>query len=224
MLNVNQLIGFGAGGDDTIAFTSARGSAYYNASNYTAYGYIATFPLVPSPSRHVLVGYTAAGGGASTSATIGGVAATKIAENVSGGLTCGFYIAAVPTGASGNVSVHLSETATGMIMYTWGLDGLHTTVGASSSASGTSINVSSGANAPAAYFYAILSTGGFFSMGGTSVVNADTTTSNTTAAYGPARESTSYFHGLADFRPHEYGGSATCNVSISSVISAVALW
>lgn len=208
-----------------IPFSVARGSAYYNATNSSSYGYTSTFPLTPSDTRHIIVGYTAAaGGGTAVSASIGGITATKIAEQSSGGNVCGFFIANVPTGTSGNITVNMSATQTGMIMHSWGLDGLTTTTGASAGAQSSSINVSTGAAAPGAYFYAILAVGSSFGVSGTSAVNTDTSTSNTTLAYGPVQESTSYFHGLADFTPHEYGGSATCNVSVSATISALALW
>lgn len=108
MLMVNQLAGFGAfsagGGVAAVAFTAH--------SSQEAIQDIYTFSTLSfgteSADRHIIVGVTARAGGAFTidSVTIGGVSATPIASVTSGtDNKAALFIAAVPTGATGDVVV-----------------------------------------------------------------------------------------------------------------------
>lgn len=200
--------------------TVGRGSGFTSAGNSTVYSYSATYGLPESPTRYILVGYSMAEA-AAASCTVGGITAVNLGSFGS----CGFFLAHVPTGTSGSVVLQISSTATGGGIFVWACDGLNTTTGDFSGASGSTTSVTS-LGSPAAYFGAYMSADGSgYGVSGTSVVNPDSSTSSVGAVLGPFQQSTIYFNAVADFLPKAYGGNATFNASRPiDQIAALALW
>lgn len=96
-------------------------------------------------NRHIIVGYcTSVSGRTVSSATIGGVSATKFGETLSAdsGTTCGFLIAAVPTGTTGTVSITLNFLNARMGIGVWRVTGLRS---ATPTATATDTSVTSDA-------------------------------------------------------------------------------
>ena len=83
-----------------------------DTSNAATYNFSSVSFGVPSASRQIIVGTCGVIGSGQTisSVTIGGVSATQVVQASNGGQPCGLFIANVPTGTSGTVSVTFSTT------------------------------------------------------------------------------------------------------------------
>lgn len=80
----------------------------YNPADQTSYSFASQSFGVAADNRHVVVcvgGLAGAGARSVSSMTIGGVAATKVVEIALNAVACAIYIANVPTGTTGTVSV-----------------------------------------------------------------------------------------------------------------------
>ena len=101
-----------------------------NASGLTNYSFTSTNLGTASPDRKIVVAVGVRHTTARTinTVTIAGVTATTLVELTgSGQQSCGLYIAAVPTGATGTIDVALSGAASRAGIGVWAVTGLDST-------------------------------------------------------------------------------------------------
>lgn len=127
LLNPFRFAAGGGGGGGPIV-TDYR-AHYTSTVDLSAYTFAASDFGTPSAGRYILVGI--AGRGAAvrtiTSVDLGGVAAAQVAVLNSGGTTVAFWIAAVPTGATGDVVYNLSGAWVRTAVGVWAITGLGST-------------------------------------------------------------------------------------------------
>lgn len=127
MLKVNNLIGFGgnSSGNKLLSYRNL-----YTLGANTTFNFTSCDLGDPAPGRVIIIG--AAHGYRSrtvSSATIAGVSATKIDEQLSTAgsseMTATLLAAVVPTGATGTISVTLNNSNDGMVLTVWAAYGLN---------------------------------------------------------------------------------------------------
>jgi len=145
VLMVNSLTGFGAGG-------SGREFAYVTSSEIS--GTASTFNFgslslgLPDTDRLIVVSACYDSSGASVapvSLTVGGVSATKLVQLVGAGSGSSVWVAAVPTGTTGNVTFTSGGSETGCAVHIYRLVGYQSAAYATAS-SGTGNPVSTTIN------------------------------------------------------------------------------
>lgn len=119
MLNVTDLIGFGAGGDlpAVVSYIGSNSSP----NNNTAYTFTAQNIGTASSDRIVVVGTTSNGNSLGISGiTLGGSAMTKIAEGSNSNHFATLYYLAYPTGATADIVVTWGDgkLRCGIVVYT----------------------------------------------------------------------------------------------------------
>src|SRR5579863_1461870 len=136
MLHLTNLIGFGAGGKAPVTRT-------YEATAATGVsGGSVTFTGVAfgaaAANRYIVVALYLDGSGISmTGVTIGGITATAVVGSGNGTMAPSIWIAAVPTGTSGNV-VATSTASPGTAEYGIAVYAMYSNGSATPSATGTS--------------------------------------------------------------------------------------
>lgn len=126
-LLVNQLIGFGV--VSASAATSTWLASTFSMSGLTTYTFAAMSFGTASADRYLIAGFI---GGVTTvrtvsSVTIGGVTATELYYVANGATAAAFYIAAVPTGTSGDVVITWSAGYDRCGVSLWSATGLGST-------------------------------------------------------------------------------------------------
>jgi hypothetical protein len=168
MLNVTELIGFGAGEAMSNPLVVARGASVSAGDAATIY-LTATSGGVPESATRKIIILAASGGRtpSSMSCTVDGVAATLLGFYTSGSHAVAAFIASVPAGASWAVVVsHVGgdTTGEGSIVANWCVDNLNATAPAVAiSSSGNT--VVAGDN-PAAWLWAGVRYGGAVGFAG----------------------------------------------------------
>jgi hypothetical protein len=93
-------------------------------SNVTAYTETSVDFGAADPGRYVVVAVTSEDGGAIVSGTIGGVSATILVQVASAPVSIALLLAAVPTGATGTVTVNFTSTSDHHSIDVWSLSGI----------------------------------------------------------------------------------------------------
>jgi hypothetical protein len=104
-----------------LTYRESRVSGLPNVSTYTETS--VDFGAA-DPSRYVVVAVTSEDGGAIVSATIGGVSATILIQVASAPVSVALLLAAVPTGATGTVTVNFTSTSDHHSIDVWSLSGI----------------------------------------------------------------------------------------------------
>lgn len=125
MLMVNQLIGFGAGGEDVQPATVTFIGTTRSGSDLTTYTFNDRDTGSPDPARTTVVGIIADDGATNftiDSGTIGGVAATMMgtgASDTGSLINARFMGLANPSGTTATITVTMSEAVTGCAVIIW---------------------------------------------------------------------------------------------------------
>lgn len=130
MLQVNQLIGFGAGTDFPVVELLRSTTRLSSTSGLTTYSFTSVSIGAASATRRVIVLVHGRSGTSSrtiSSATIGGIAATidaTITSSASGSTIAGIISATVPTGTTATVAITFSGSMFDAAIYPLALDNL----------------------------------------------------------------------------------------------------
>jgi len=130
MLQVNQLIGFGAGTDFPVVELLRSTTASSSTSALTTYSFTSVSIGAASATRRVIVlvhGRSGTNLRTISSATIGGVAATidaQITSSSGGTSLAGIISATVPTGTTATVAITFSGSMFDSLIYPLALDNL----------------------------------------------------------------------------------------------------
>lgn len=114
-----------AGRSTTVTATDSA----FSVTNLTTYTFTAMSLGTASENRYILVGISARSGTAETisTVTVGGISATQVIDFQDSTSNAGLFIAAVPTGATGNVVVTFTGAMVRAAVGLWAVTGLRST-------------------------------------------------------------------------------------------------
>lgn len=154
MLLMTQLIGFGAGSAEAAPASAIFTANASSATTSLSYSFSSQNFSAASAGRYILVGMAgqATSAAAVNTVTIGGVSASQVFAASSSTTTIAFWIAAVPTGTSGNVTISWAAQRNRCAAVIWAVTGLLSTtavdtgsaVNSGSSPLSDTVNVSAG--------------------------------------------------------------------------------
>lgn len=176
------------------SFTSASSTAGYGLSTAAA-------------NRYIFLGIVyGTNTGDPTSVTIGGVTATLLAKGSNGSRTCAIYVAAVPTGATGTVTIGASNNGhtVAYTFFCWAVYGaVNTTPKAFNAASGGLANGTTANSQNGGAVFMCANNGGTFD----SALTSDATVNNTVS--GQNLQSCDFAHSQPTGPTITVGDSAT---------------